>query len=395
MRHSRSLLVALSICTPFSALAADPPKAAASGTPAPYEKILGFCRADPDSLHTVLAYYKGGPDRWAATQEAAASLIKTCKFLSAPLTGSDTVVAKADWSLDLASHWVVLLLVDPDTVGGKPQLVPILVHDKPVPRPYELTVPGLGSGTEKLFELVVGSAPFTLKAAYSEQRDPDPVEQQAGAFGQQLLTATNLGSFQNLLGKSQAKALSATTKPHDFDAVLVEIDLSYKRSTLTAEHKIDGAGVPAGTDPLVTSYKNRPLRRFTFGALSGVRFAAGADGRAKVDSGNMQPDPLPLLVTMAIVNLHPWGYDEESPTLTKPPRPRLFVGVGLTPGFGVGGGYGFALVRGLSANVGVTSVFHQALRSGDSFGSPPKDPNKATSTRLGWAAFAGLSFNLK
>src|SRR5947208_10292982 len=98
---------------------------------------------------------------------------------------------------------------------------------------------------------------------------------------------------------------------------------------------------------------------------------------------------------MGLVNIHPRPYDATDDRLTLAERVRLFVGPSLTPDFGIGGGVGVMIVRGVTIDAGWVNLFVKTPRSGYSIGqTPPLDttPLGVGSARV-W--FAGLSFSSK
>jgi hypothetical protein len=145
---------------------------------------------------------------------------------------------------------------------------------------------------------------------------------------------------------------------------------------------------------------NAPLTRFTFGLLSAVTVAApryfGGAARVKVsDRGGLVEDPLPSLLNLAIVNIHPTPYDRAEDSLSWAERVRMFAGTVIRPDFGVAGGLGIGVIRGLSVNVGWANVFVRA----------PKDRTRPVSEISGSSAnigvghagvwFAGLSYSFR
>jgi hypothetical protein len=150
-----------------------------------------------------------------------------------------------------------------------------------------------------------------------------------------------------------------------------------------------------------SSVTNTPLTRLSFGTTAGAILGdpsySGSTMRAKVGSnGVIIQDPLPSVITMAIVNIHPWGYDPASVEISPAERFRFFAGTALTPDFGIGGGAAALIVRGLSANIGWANLFvktpGEGLRVGDAATAAQTTPLQYGSAGV---LFAGLSYVFK
>jgi hypothetical protein len=146
---------------------------------------------------------------------------------------------------------------------------------------------------------------------------------------------------------------------------------------------------------------NVPHTRYTFGLVSsvivGTPHAFGGAVRAKVnDDGLYVEDPMAAILNMAVVNIQPWGYDNATPKPEGRERFRLFLGTSFTPDFGIGGGVGFGIIRGLAVNAGWTNLFVNTPKGGiDKLGKSPED--KRDPFEIGYIGvwFAGVSYNFK
>lgn len=148
---------------------------------------------------------------------------------------------------------------------------------------------------------------------------------------------------------------------------------------------------------LDTTFRNRPLTRFTFGAGAAVIAHAHLNQvRTKIDddSGLLVSDPLPRVMTMAFVNWSPRGYDGEKARISTPERVRPFFGAALTPDFGIIGGANVLLTRGIGVVGGIGWLFGKGATA-EEIGQPPaasEDPFKLAVSR---SLFIGISYNYK
>lgn len=145
---------------------------------------------------------------------------------------------------------------------------------------------------------------------------------------------------------------------------------------------------------------NAPRTRYTFGVLSAAIIGSpnysGDTIRAKVGAnGTLIQDPLPTFLTMAVVNIHPVPYDAQQDRPSASERVRVFAGTTITPDFGIGGGVGVMIVRGLTINAGWVNLFVKTPRQGLKLGQTP--PAGQTPLTVGNAGiwFAGLGYNFK
>lgn len=145
---------------------------------------------------------------------------------------------------------------------------------------------------------------------------------------------------------------------------------------------------------------NSPRTRYSLGVLSsaiiGTPRYSKSTVRAKVGSnGALVVDPMPTVLTMALVNIHPRPYDPQQDSATWAERFRFFAGTAVTPDFGIGGGAGIMIVRGLTANVGWATLFVKSPRAGFAIGQMvPAGKTPLGASRAGvW--FAGLSYSFR
>jgi len=219
-----------------------------------------------------------------------------------------------------------------------------------------------------------------------------------------------------------ATGAACSGSPLDGDACLDAFDTALKTSftmTIATQACKDEPVLPTCGDPVLfvdgafhqalgnlgknaqsgeSKLANVPRSKYSFGLLTGVIVGDpfGGDVRAKIsdDTRLYVEDPAGAALTMAIVNIQPWGYDPSTHRPSVGERLRLFLGTTLTPDFGVGGGIGVGILRGLSVNVGVAQLFVNSPKGGASkLGSAPEDQRDPFKVgRLGvW--FSGLSFS--
>ena len=144
-------------------------------------------------------------------------------------------------------------------------------------------------------------------------------------------------------------------------------------------------------------YRMAPLTHLSFGLMpAAVVGVSGDDERAKIDDGRLAPDPLRGPLTLALLNIHPVGYDGDRSAMSAAEQFRLFLGVVIGDHIGVAGGVGvapFNKVRGLALNAGAAVVQIDRLPQGKAFGEELGDAK----LRRGWAAAAviGLSYSFQ
>ena len=133
------------------------------------------------------------------------------------------------------------------------------------------------------------------------------------------------GMFDEFLSKSYVTARdncpSSTHNEQDVDALVVA-DKRFREfvtSSLTNSAELE------------QSFRNRPRTRYSFGAGTAVFLKDSIKSnrpRAKLDSGGkLVADPLNRVITMAFVNLAPWGYDADG----RNPRPGSTSGSSRAP----------------------------------------------------------------
>jgi hypothetical protein len=145
-----------------------------------------------------------------------------------------------------------------------------------------------------------------------------------------------------------------------------------------------------------SKYTMAPLTHLGLGLMTGSFLKVRGDSaRVTVDQGRLAADPLTGTAALAILDIHPVGYDADRDEMSTSEQFRLFCGVGLGGSqLTLAAGLGFApfrKVRGLSINAGGALVRINTLPSGKALGDPPGD----TGFAHGWArAFLlGLAFN--
>ena len=143
-----------------------------------------------------------------------------------------------------------------------------------------------------------------------------------------------------------------------------------------------------------SSFHNRPPTRLSFGGVTGVVLQGQSNKpRADLEQGKLVADPLGRLLTMAVVNWTPWGYDADSFEPTVGEYVRLFGGAILTPDFGIGGGVSILIVRHVGLNIGGGWIFSKAVAEEELFGSEPVDARKPFDLGTATVFFIGASFN--
>lgn len=187
-----------------------------------------------------------------------------------------------------------------------------------------------------------------------------------------------------------------------FDAAVKECDAGKpSRDALAALEKVDEAfrelvqDGTSSTAELDVTFKNRPPTHFSFGAGAGVMLTASLT-RSRVDtkSGVLVADPLNRVMTMALVNWSPGGYDEKDPSIAPSERFRAFFGVALTPDFGPAFGVNVLLVRGIGLTAGGALLFGKGADSAE-IGLKPSRPDDPYDLAVARAAFVGISYNYK
>jgi hypothetical protein len=178
-------------------------------------------------------------------------------------------------------------------------------------------------------------------------------------------------------------------KPSGADSTAIEnVDTQFRALAVNA--------LSSNTNLDIT-FKNRPVTHLGFGAGTAV-IAYGRVNNVRVkiddDSGTIVSDPLPRVITMAVVNWSPTGYDEGRPALLPSERFRPFFGAALTPDFGVIGGVNVLLVRGIGAVAGAGEVFGKGADANEVGKAPMarKDPFRLAAAHV---VFFGISYSYK
>jgi hypothetical protein len=111
-------------------------------------------------------------------------------------------------------------------------------------------------------------------------------------------------------------------------------------------------------------------------------------------SGILVADPLGRVLTLALVNWSPAGYDDRDPHIEPAERIRPFLGAVLTPDFGPAAGVNVLIVRGLGVAVGGALLFGKGADATE-IGHQPSSPEDPYKLALARAAFVGLTYNWK
>lgn len=180
-------------------------------------------------------------------------------------------------------------------------------------------------------------------------------------------------------------ATAVEAKMKDVKPVLLSVDAKMRELVAAQElEQITGE----------STFSNTPRTQWSFGALTSYAFKASTTKtRVKVGNDNkLAADPLTRGLTMFVVNIAPWGYDD-SKAFTARGFVRPFVGVVTIPDFGIGTGASFAIWRGIGVNVGRAWMSVPSLNDNDAIGAPPANPNDAFGKGRGNAWFVGASYN--
>jgi hypothetical protein len=145
---------------------------------------------------------------------------------------------------------------------------------------------------------------------------------------------------------------------------------------------------------------NAPTTRISFGLSTAYIASLGIDEdnpRVELSSGDIVVEGFSRLLAMGIVSYVPAGYDPESVRLSGWERWRLFGGVAFAPYFGGTGGVAWSFNRYIGANVGYAYLVYDTPKPGETIGSEPTPPNRASPFELAGAHafFVGLTYNIK
>jgi hypothetical protein len=141
-------------------------------------------------------------------------------------------------------------------------------------------------------------------------------------------------------------------------------------------------------------YENFEQQRLSLGLIAAVIVDRSGDPRVKVDSGKISADPVSGTLTMATVNFHPLGFDPKSMEPSRGERFRLFAGATLTPEFGLGGGVGYGIIRGLSVNLGYAWLRVDALKHSDRVEQAPSNSKDPFENGFSRVVFIGFGYSL-
>jgi hypothetical protein len=151
----------------------------------------------------------------------------------------------------------------------------------------------------------------------------------------------------------------------------------------------------ASTADLDMTFRNRPPVHFSLGAGAAVMAAASLT-RARVDtkSGLIVAAPLNRVMTMALVNWSPAGYDDKAPAMAPAERFRPFFGAALTPDFGPVVGVNVLLARGIGLTAGGALLFGKGADASE-IGNRPARPEDPYELAIARAVFVGVSYTYK
>jgi hypothetical protein len=141
------------------------------------------------------------------------------------------------------------------------------------------------------------------------------------------------------------------------------------------------------------TYENVPLERLGLAALAGAITSPDSSDRVKFSGANLVKNPLNQVLAAIALNVHFCRFDPKAEKPTPCERWRGFVGAAFTPEFGAVGGVGYGVLRNMSVNVGMGLLRVDALKPGDSLGSPPSDPDDPFDEKWESVGFFALGFN--
>jgi hypothetical protein len=144
-----------------------------------------------------------------------------------------------------------------------------------------------------------------------------------------------------------------------------------------------------------TTYVNEPPTYATFGILTGGIVDRGLEERVKVNKDVLQADPATGVLSLFIINLHPWGYSARAVKSSAAERWRLFAGTVITPDFGLAAGVGVQLIRGLALNGGYAFLLSDTLRNKDKIGGAPSNLKRPTKRGISGVLFVGFSYSFE
>lgn len=201
--------------------------------------------------------------------------------------------------------------------------------------------------------------------------------------------------LKDALDQGLDAAMSEPSCTNNSTAALSDRVLEGQAITSISKQFLDLIAMPKPTEIKGKfSYENQPRERFSLGVLSGVIVSAhGSDTRAKVSNGKLIEDELKGSISMGILNIHPVKYDPKSQNLSPAERFRFFVGASFNPEFGIGGGVGVSLVRGLAVNLGYAALRVDSPSHGLKLGDSVEGKKNIFRNGRKQVAFLALSFN--
>jgi hypothetical protein len=200
--------------------------------------------------------------------------------------------------------------------------------------------------------------------------------------------------FDTVIRAAEAAALDKTS-PDPACAAPSRDDLSAVAKVDAAFREFATASMTAGADADLT-FRNRPNTHWGFGAGSGVLAINAALTRPRVSlrNGVIVADPLPRVMTAAFVNWSPAGYDASLEPVSAAERLRPFVGVTVTPDFGVTAGLNLVLVRGIGITFGGVVMIAKGAGP-DDIGKAPANPEQPYARSYASGLVVGISYNVK
>jgi len=335
-----------------------------SETPSRGIKIAdGYADYPIEQLRSLNDIYFSGD--WDRLQKQSLDLLNSLHF-----TPETPIDAQKNF------YAIVFGYKDPE---GRNKVLRYILHT-PSPEPYVSRLPGIkGGNAKKFYEVFLTADPNNvLVSTYLSTREKNPLESQIPRFVKQFDPKVILGSIEPAVNLKRVYA------------VLSRIDLPYSRANVTIEDVIQGPEKASDSSKLF----NRPLTRFSFGLVSSVIAATSVSNpRVEIQSGKIAEDPVHGHMPMGILNIHPWAYDADAEDPSWKERIRLFVGGILAPEFGISGGVGVQLIRGLSVNTGIGVLLIDTLKDGEKIGFAPVDHENPFEYGTAAVFFIGLGYN--
>lgn len=321
--------------------------------------------AFPDTPGRPVDEFKGAAD---STRSVAAlvSLYRAGEWdnlQTATLQVLEDLELDGERTIDAREAYFCVVLID-RKLDGKAELIRYLVHD-PAPPAFEMRLPGLDSRTPFFEVLLTSFKDRVFESRYSFKRKADPL----------------LAKLPKLVDKVDEAFLGAFRfgpEPTVY-ATFHQMEIPFYRGTINVENLVtfpmEGKDGKKKEVSVGSTYAldNVPLRRVTLGLLTGLILSTDGATRAKVSNGVLSPDPITGITNMALLNWHPWGFDENAFAPDWRETLRIFFGAVFNPEFGVSAGLGLGVIRGLSINGGLGVLVVDERKDGEEFGMAPMD----------------------